>query len=1323
MHRLLWSFLALCCVAVQSFAALTGVVMTSDGTPISGARVSLRAHEPAEAMRTRMLSASPEVVPIASTQTDSKGTFSFESPKEAVVELLVFARGYEPQHRSVERDEEAGAIMLSKAEMKKGSVTAGGKPVAGANVAVYYGAHEYLTKTDEHGRYEAPDPKRVRLIVVTHPDFAPHEENFFPMNATPASALQRTISAGSAFTGRVVSATNDAPVAKATILVDGWPLGVSGEDGTFSIAHMPAKWKNIVARKDNLIGQRAVSKETTATIRVAKGATVTGRITDSKSRVPLAGALVRIGSRRMAFGSSESSTSVMTDAKGTYSAVVTPGAYGVTASHPGYEFGNTDAAAVAGQQTSKDLALSPRARVSGVVVDEMKRPVAAAVVNADNVDSARMGVPMRMFRGGGGEAVSGPDGRFSTRVTPDEDLWLRGVKRGMPPAKSDPFRLAAGERKTGVVLTIPTGIAVSGRVTDANDAPLSGVSVTSAEAETSGRMVFRNVIGGPLRSDEDTVVTASDGTFTVRVKEGTHDFTFRREGFAPKVVRGQSVSATSSPLIETKLDPAVEITGRVTRAGTGIENARVSIFGPGAEGNATTGPDGSFTIGGLAPGTVRLMVRKEEEFVQEMRSITAPARDVKIELPAGGRVSGRVVEKGSGKPITTFHAGISTSRGGPGMMMLAPPTLKEFTSEDGSFVLEGIPGGAVVLVATSPGFAASRLNITVEDGKSVEDVELQLDAGVKLAGRVTGSNGAPLSDVRVHLLPSPTAGFSTRGMENSTSTDSNGEYSMEGLEAGEETVMFTHAKHTEARKSVTLKGRETKLDVQLTAGLRVTGTVVTDSGAPVADAEVDAYSGSSGSSARTNATGTFEIESLKPGRYTFRATKSGYAEGNLEDVDITAGAPIRITMRTGGTIYGRVIGLSPQELADATVDAWTPNGSARSAVDAQGNYRIEGVGSGTVQVVASTGMGMSGSSRRSPMQSVDLAAGGSQQLDITFRGDIVISGRVIRNGVPMPGASVMFSARGTSARASGQSPTDDQGRYSVSGLEEGEYNVMVGDRMAPHQVTYHVRGTATFDIDYKTTALRGRVFDAATNEPVSSVAVQLRSANPGDGFRSGRGGVTDASGTFILDSVSAGSYTLTATKEGFGTEVRDVVVGDSAPQDMELRLARNEGVTLTVVDARDGRTIAARATGYDMQGRVVAEPRMMFGGGETGDVTLALPPGSFTASVAATGYATRNIRLQSPSKMRVELSRGGTLLVRSKHSSRVRVRLIDANGIPYPRFSNFPAHRELLPSPGTTTFQNIAAGTYTMQLLGDNEVVLDSKQIVIAEEQTLTEEI
>lgn len=1327
MHRHLCAFLALCFAALPSFAAITGVVMTGDGQPVSGARVSFRAIESTEAMRSRLLSASPEGVPLASTQTDSKGAFTLDSPKEPTVDLNISARGYEPLARTIERDEEVGALVLQKAETRKGSVTAAGKPVANALVVVNYGGHEHFARTDDQGRYEAPDPKRALFLTIVHPDFAVANERFFsPTGNTSASVLNRTLAPGNTFKGTVVSGEQDTPVAKATVFVDGWPLATTGDDGTFTIAHMPPTWTSIVARKGALLGQRAFAKDLSATIRMGKAATISGRVTDAKTRVPVAGAMVSVGPRRFSPGR-DNSVSVPTDAKGVYSAVVPAGTYMVMASHPGYAVQPADANAVAGQPTSKDLALTALARVSGVVVDESKRPVVVASVDTEDAENARFGGGMRMMRGDT-RTVSGPDGRFSMRVQPDQEMWARATKRGFPAAKSDTFSVGSGERKSGMVLTIPSGIAVSGRVVDTHDDPLSGVAVTAAEAEGGQRMMFRSIIGGPS-ADDDAVRTASDGTFTMRVKEGTYDFTFRREDLAPKTVRGQSVTVASAPSVDAIMEPASEITGRVTRAGSGLENVMIIAMVPGAGSNsAVTGSDGSFTLSGLPPGSVRIMARKTDDFVNEQRTVTAPARDVVIDIRPGGRISGRVVEKGSGKPITAFEAGITTSRGGgaSGMMMLGPPQLKSFTSEDGSFTLEAVPAGAMVVMASSPGYASSRLNINVEEGKEVTGIELQLETGVKLTGRVTGPNGSGLSDVQVRILPSPTGGFATSGMESTSMTDANGEYTIEGLEAGEESVSFSHPKHSAAQKQVTLKGRETRLDIQLTAGGRLSGMVVTESGAPVADAQVEAMSGSGGfETARTNANGAFEFDSVAPGRYRFRATKTGLAEGTLDDVDVTAGTPVRIVMKTGGSIYGRITGLTVQELAQVQVQANSGRTSASGTVDANGNYRIEGAPTGTVRVEAWSGVPFAGSSRRSPAQTIELASGGSQQVDITFRGDIIVSGRVTRNGMPIASGQVMFTPRGGSTRGSGSSSTDSDGLYSVSGLEDGEYNIMVYDSQrgaTPYQTTYQVRGTATYDIQYKTNSLHGRVLDRGTSEPLANVSVTLRpTSTASDTPRMTRGGVTDATGAFIIDALPPGNYQATATKEGYGNESKELYVTDSSTPDLEFQLAANPGLKLTVVDARDGTPITARAVAFDMQGRVADESRMVFGGGgDSSGVTLNLAPGTYNVTISASGYASRQMSIQSPMAQTIALSPGGTVEVRSRHNTPMRIRLIDSNGLPYPRSSAFMPSREL--PPGTLTWTNIAAGRYTLQLL-NGEAVVDSKQIVVVEGQTVTEEI
>jgi protocatechuate 3,4-dioxygenase beta subunit len=1080
-----------------------------------------------------------------------------------------------------------------------------------------------------------------------------------------------------------------------------------------------------------LIGQSSPAKTASQEIKVSKAAVLSGRILDTKSKVPIAGALVTAGPARMMMGPGRAdfSTTAATDAKGSYSLIVLPGSYRLVASHPSYDTKTTDASALGGQTASKDLVLTPYARVTGVVYDESNRPVAGATITTE--DPGEGGFPPRMMRflGSNLEAASGPDGRFAIRFAGDEDLRLKAAKKGLPSAKSETLKLVPGERKSGVVLTMPSGVAVSGKVTDRDGKPLSGVTVSTAEAEPGRAGMQRIMISNILQFDDDAVTTSSDGTFSLRLKEGTYDFTFKREGYATQNTRAQAVTASGTNVVDAKLEPAVEIRGRVVRNGTGVDGVIVMAMVQSSDARTTTGPDGSFTLGGLTPGQTRVTARKDDEFVQEMRSFTAPASDVVIDLPAGSRVSGRVVEKGSSKAVTQFQAGLSRSRSAGGMVMMAPPQLKAFTSQDGSFVLEHVPSGAHDLVASAAGYASGRLNVNVEEGKELSGLVIELDTGTRLTGKVTGPNGSPLPDVRVNMAMGPGSAVARMGNVNATVTDANGEYSIEGLESGEEVVEFTHAKYIGTKKDVSLKGREIRLDVQLEGGQRVSGVVVTEAGVPVADADVYASAaGGSRRSAHTNASGMFEFESLAPARYRFAADKTGFAGGQVDDFDIASGAPLRITLKTGGTIYGRVTGLAPTEFSNVLVQANGLGSSASASVDSAGNYRIEGAPTGTVRVsamVSSSGFAMG---RNTGTQTVELEPGSSQQLDLEFKGDTVIKGRVTRNGAPLKGANIMFMPKNSRSQASAGGSTDDDGSYSVMGLEEGEYNVTVVDmqRLSPYTTTYQVRGSSTFDIAFKANALRGHVLDATNNVPLPDTAIQIRSNDASDGFRGVRSVSTDSTGTFILENVSPGSYTLTAVKEGYAAEPRDLMVGDRGGDEIEIKLAKNDGVIVKIIDARDGHALQGGVTVFDAQGRFAGEKGgfSFFGGSEgSADAKVALPPGHYTATVTAPRYAPRTISFDAPSTQTVGLTPGGTLVLRSKRSTPSRVRLVDANGQPYPRTNNRPMWYELNPSPGASTIEHIAPGTYTVQVLGDGDVVLDSIRVTIGEAQTTNEEI
>jgi hypothetical protein len=272
-------------------------------------------------------------------------------------------------------------------------------------------------------------------------------------------------------------------------------------------------------------------------------------------------------------------------------------------------------------------------------------------------------------------------------------------------------------------------------------------------------------------------------------------------------------------------------------------------------------------------------------------------------------------------------------------------------------------------------------------------------------------------------------------------------------------------------------------------------------------------------------------------------------------------------------------------------------------------------------------------------------------------------------------------------------------------------------RFSPYSTSFTVRGTATFDIEFSTSSLRGTVVDAATSEPVANAAIQVNPAVASDSFRMPRGASTDAAGTFILESVPPGNYVVITSKDTYGNDTREVTVGTRG-EELQVKLSRADSVTLKLVDARDGRPVNGIVWVYDLQGRSVYDNmRMLRGIGDTdaGEMSLPLAPGSYTASINANNYASVNIAVQSPSAPRVvALTPGGKLLLRSKHSDLRYVRLIDANGIPYGRFNNPLPTRDLFPQPGTTQISNVAPGTYTVQLLNGASVV-DSIQVRVEE--------
>jgi len=1272
-----------------ALGAITGTVVREDGRPAVGARVAAFALESSEQERARWLSAEPTRKALATTVADGEGNFALE-PKAAAVDLRFEVAGQPAAGVRAAANDDVGVVLVAAQPMTRGTVTANGKPLAGATVIVRFAGAESVAMTDAGGHYALPDPKRLASrVLVRHPGLAPVARELGPLMSQSADV---SMGVGLVLTGRVM--TEEAPVANAIIEVDNLPLATTGANGTFFIEHVPAGARKIVARAGASVAARQLGNERNLVLRLSKAVTVAGSVRDLKSGAPIAGAEVTAAAPR--FGDTEHGVWVITDEKGNFAIHgLAGGETELTAIHPGYATPRVTLNLQSGHAVRKVLYASLLARISGSVVDERTRAIAGVSVTARPMGGGDMlwtpGL-MRTVQSG----VTAPNGHFLVRSADEGNVQIDATKAGLPPARSSALRITAGARVAGVTITMPQGVLLRGRVTGSEARPIPGAGVS-----VSG----------------DLVRTKDDGLFAMRVLEGTYDVAVSAAGYAPRSVRAQ-VSANSRPL-EIALEPGVAVSGRVTRGGRPVEGVNVYTISGAAGEPVQTGAGGTFRIDDLAPGEIRLAFKKPEDFIQVTRAVTAPSSGVNVDLPAGGRVSGRVIDKTTGQPVKAFDAGLSISRPGAAIMLVAP-IMRSFTSDDGTFAIDNVPAATHTLAVSAPGYVMSRVpNVTVESGKSVDDIEVALESGVRVHGHVTGPDGAPLGGVLVRIDPA----LATHGAAMNdpyTLTDPDGEYVLENLEQGETTLAFSRGGLLTVRKNVTLSGTSAQVDAQLSGGVSIAGVVLLEGGTPVANALVQARSAADAGSARSTQTddgGAFAIEAVAPGHYEITATKPGYTAATLRDVDIPAPAALRLTMNGGGTITGRLLGLTPAELRGAAVMVSSSDGgSASASPDESGHYRIDGAPAGTVRLSARSGP-FTTNLRTAQTKSVQVASGETVTVDFDFTADIVVSGRVTRSGLPQPGAVVSFLSPAVTQR-SARTSADANGRYEIGGIDEGSYSVTVLDRTnVPYSTTYQVSGSSTFDIDIDGAAVSGRVTDASSGAAIANAAVELRRKD--SAVPDVRSTLSDPAGGFSFDQVPAGSYEAKVQKSSYAAASVPVAVGENGAPSIDVRLTPSSGLRLRVVDARDGRPLTAWVhaqsgtgesydEGYDGTVAASAEP-----------TSIALAAGSYRMTAGASGYAPVSLTVTAPGEQTVALTPGGTIVVSSSSDTFAFVRIVDAAGMPL-RFGPGPA-AELFrvdPAPGKTPIANVPAGTYTLQLLvGGN--VLRSASVTVREGESV----
>ncbi|HYM62045.1 MAG TPA: carboxypeptidase-like regulatory domain-containing protein, partial [Thermoanaerobaculia bacterium] len=567
--------LSLILASFPAHSAITGSVFDEGGKPAAGIHVVAYQPEGNDDLIARLCSKSPRRPVVAEAVTDANGTYIIDVSGNGEIDLSVVEAGTIPvsiRHDLAEAS--AAPLALHRGNVIEGTVTDGKKPVADALVVArgYNASAETITGADGH--YRLTEPARwAQMLIVMHPSFAPA--------TLPPSQSRIVLEPGITATGRVTGPDGKGVAAKIT--VGRWPAGESGENGTFTIQHLPRRSKIIEASTPLLTGQTAISSSGSTTIALRPSASVSVIVRDTQSK-PVQGLVVWLAA-------DDAIRSAATDIHGAVEfRDLAQRKYEINAAGDSATF-TIDGAEVDLRKVNaikREITAKRQPAFSGIVHDDEGTPVAKATIYISPGDDAFPGyrADLRAAAARFPVAVTGAQGTFRFRAPSfgTDSFRIEAGKRGQPIGPAVAVKGGA-EGRSGIALVIPKGIEVSGRVTS------DGKAVESVRVSLGAARDIPISAGDSIWATTDT-----DGQFSGRLAAGATTLGFQRDNFFSKVT--QIEVSEKTPRIEIALESAVTITGRVTNH-DGSPAAGVMVMAqsasPAGEQPSVSDSDGTFS--------------------------------------------------------------------------------------------------------------------------------------------------------------------------------------------------------------------------------------------------------------------------------------------------------------------------------------------------------------------------------------------------------------------------------------------------------------------------------------------------------------------------------------------------------------------------------------------------------------------------------------------------------------------------------------------------------------------------------------------------------
>ncbi len=942
--------------------------------------------------------------------------------------------------------------------------------------------------------------------------------------------------------------------------------------------------------------------------------------------------------------------------------------------------------------------------ITGVVREgDGNRPIAGARVAVESGLSTPEGWSAEATRN---EAVTDAEGRFRLEGIGRAPVRLSARARGFGRAERSGVRAGAS-----VELFLFPGATLAGAVRDDGGRPVKGATVravgdTSWNAPPTERTDERG---------EFELAVFPPGEYTVVAREGG-----RAPGIASVVVEPEGEATVSLTVSDGGY-----ATGRIVdAAGRPLAGrVRLEVFddrglpdfasdGVAAEAKA----DGTFALGPLPLGALGIGVSAPRHASRRVEAqVNARGRTVDvgdITLDPGLAIRGRVRDREGG---AIADATVRALRQEPGEAGEAEAT----SGPDGRFDLGGLRPGRHQVSASAPGHATAFA--TAEAGG--EPVDVVLDVGGKVTGRVVDAEGSPVEEARVTAQADDRA-RGPGGYHSARADEGDGRFLLPDVAPGAYDLGVQASGRGEAARSGVrvASGRTTDVGtIALARGGTVQGVVVDTEGRGIPGATVhadrDANRRTSQLETQTGSTGAFELSGVPIGPVHVVARHPSYAISSpvVAEVDPERETPpVRIVLARGGRIEGRALHRDGRPFAGGRVHAWpldrraSGGGWEAAPLDGDGSIVMEHVPAGRMKVdlmaftpSSPSVSGMVGGNILTTVASreVEVRDGETAPVDLALR-DVVVSGRVTRGGQPEAGVLVgVMSAQGSSVMAwvgppaaravapSGPPPlnavTREDGSYELLVFTPGRAYVEMqggGQHHAGREVEIPDADRFVLDLEIAGATVTGVVVDRETGEPVPEVYVSLR---PAEGQKA-QGGSAESGvdGRFSL-SAEPGEYRLVTRARDRQPASLPLSVGPSGVADLRVELDRGLEISGRLLDAAGrpapGFQIVAIPPdggngGYDNSG---PDGRFRIGG-------LAQAPHALAGGSELAGFA-----------FRPAVTPGGEpLALTLRPAGHIRVRVVDPAGLPvkdaYPRIQAIDGARVRMP--GRTSGPTDASG-------------------------------